>query len=156
MRGEGIQLKSPTIAANIYKISLRPSKDMFDINSKISSPQNQLFHRQVAPIISFGKNAKTVLTMAIMVLTTIKLQFRTFSPFPISCPKSFKWNAKGKMMQIEKHATLPSRVMIRSKEGKRMAMMTNERMIRIRSVNLSIPRVRPDMPFKDDEAASDR
>lgn len=45
-----------------------------------------------------------------------------------------------------KHKAEPNRAMIRSKEGKRIAMTTKMIMVRARMVNLRKPRVRPDIP----------
>ena len=50
------------------------------------------------------------------------------------------------MTQMVKHNVEPMRAMIRSKEGKMMAITMKMALAKIRSENLRMPRVRPDIP----------
>jgi hypothetical protein len=127
-----------------------------DLSHLLVSVLSHLSILQAAPIISLGKKANIVLIIAMMVLSTIKTQFIIFSARLISLPNNFRWNARGRIIQMEKHATEPSSVIIRSKDGKMMAMTTKVAKMKIRNRNLNMPRVRPDVPSKADEAASDR
>lgn len=111
-------------------------------------PLSQFPH---APIMSLGRQANTVLTIAITLLNTISTQFIVFSLLEMSLPNNFKWNASGRIMQMEKQATLPRSVMMRSKEGKRIAMTTKLIMVPMRSVILRSPRFRPDMPLREED-----
>lgn len=47
-----------------------------------------------------------------------------------------------------KHNVEPRRAMIRSKAGKMMAITMKMALMKIRRVNLRMPRVQPDMPMR--------
>jgi len=101
------------------------------------------------PSVDLGMKLHTVPTIAIIEETTIKIQFTILSDLGISLPKIFRWKASGRMMQMLKHATEPSRLMMRSKSGTRMAQMTKTIIINMRTVAFKIPLVIPDMPFSE-------
>ena len=93
------------------------------------------------PNTSLGRQAATVPTTAISTLAAISapsIQARRADNWR---PKSRKWNASGRMMQMPKQATLPRSDMMRSKSGKRTAKMTKVATSRRRTAMRRVPRV---------------
>ena len=57
------------------------------------------------------------------------------------------------MIQIVKQATAPSRDMMRSNSGRRMAIPTNSNVKPTRAQIMAIPRQKPEMPLRDSALA---
>jgi hypothetical protein len=60
------------------------------------------------------------------------------------------------MMQMLKQATLPRSVIMRSNDGKRIAIPTKMTIVRTRSMILRHPRLSPDMPSMEDDMERER
>jgi len=115
-----------------------------------------VYHRSRMPNKSFGKNANTVPVTDIKVATITNIQSTTCC-LVLSWPlKSVKWNRQGRIMQIVKPASEPSRAIILSNDGTKIATMMIEIGRPIRITILRIPRVSPDMPVMASDAGSAR
>ena len=94
--------------------------------------------------------------MAIIVETTTRVQSNALCLRDSSFPKIFRWKDAGRIMQIVKQANEPSRDMIRSNEGIRMARIINTTVTTMRIAHFQIPRLNPERPSKLEAGPSER
>lgn len=121
------------------------------LKTKTSNRQNNAFfiafitHSRI-PSKLFGRNAKTVPVMEMILATTTSVQSSACCLALSSPLKSVRWKRQGRMIHIMKPAREPSRAMILSNEGTKIATIMIETGRPIRITSLRMPRVRPDMP----------
>lgn len=97
-----------------------------------------------------GKITQTVPTIAMIEHIIIKAQSSVFSFLLILLPKSRRWNAKGRMMQMLNAIADPIRAMIVSKLGTRIAITIITTTVAIRIADLRKPWVYPERPRRLD------